>query len=121
MFSHVMEIFGLTGSMCAGNNMHLYLFIFRFSYFTPIHIPAALLLFPCEKERALARIRARLVLRHDPEKYALPVRLKGFNWWEQSFGEQIIESRKCKAHSLTSTLWRNLFVASQTLCALLEP
>src|SRR5437868_5708563 len=106
--------------MRAGNNMHLYLFIFRFSYFTPLHIPAVLLSFPCEKERALARIKARLVLRNDPGKYAPPIVAKGFNCWEQSFGEQLIEFRKCKAQVATSLLKLSLFTASQGLYAL-EP
>src|SRR2546426_531180 len=114
-------MYRLTGAMTADKVMDLYFFIFRFSYFTPLPVFAVHLSVLCEKERALARIKARLVLRHDPEIYALPVVPKGFNGWEQSFGEQIMESRKCKAHSVTSAPWLHLFVASQTLCTLGEP
>src|SRR2546423_226002 len=104
----------LTGVMMTSKVMDFRLTILRFGYFTPLHVFAELLFGLCEKERALARIKGRLVLRKNPEKCALPIAPNGFNCWEQGFGEQIIEPGKSKACTVMFALWPFLFVTSQT-------
>src|SRR5438093_2696168 len=66
----IVEMYGLTGFMRAGDEIYLCLFIFRFSHFPPSDMKGYLTV-RREQERALARIPPRHVLGGHPVKEPL--------------------------------------------------